>query len=203
MVLSAIRISIQWCPPTVQRSHKAFRLSRRRYKTPDRFLFGLILFYQASSVVLLTGTNYAIIQEPSMDTFCQQSLQRTVISQTTSPFDVESHSIALDTNDVQPEPSLCQEPFCFVTDTDNTSLVIDTGANWVIVKDAKLLHNFQACSGSVKGIGGNPVSILGKGSCRINFRSDDDLSVSIEMHDDVYVPRPPLTSFLLNYLFQT
>ena len=77
-----------------------------------------------------------------MDTFCQQSLQQTVISQTTSPFDVESHSILLDTNDVQPEPSLCQEPFCFVADTDITSFVIDTGANRVIVKDAKLLHDF-------------------------------------------------------------
>ena len=98
-----------------------------------------------------------------MNTFRQQSLQRTVISQTTSPFDVESHSIALNANDVQPEPSLCQETFCFVADTDSTSFVIDTGANRVIVKDAKLLHNFQACSSSVKGVRGNPVSILGKG----------------------------------------
>ena len=106
MVISAIRIPVQWCPPTVQQSCKAFRLSSRRYKTPNRFLFGSLLFYQASSVVSLPGTNYALIQEPSMDTFCQQSLQRTVISQTTSPFDVESHSIALDANDVQPEPPL-------------------------------------------------------------------------------------------------
>ena len=108
LVLSAIRIPVQWCPPTVQRSRKAFRLSCRRYKTPNRFLFGLLLFYQASSVVSLHGTNYALIQDPSMDTFRQQSLQRTVISQTTSPFDVESNSIALDANDVQLEPSLCQ-----------------------------------------------------------------------------------------------
>ena len=57
--------------------------------------------------------------------------------------------------------------------------------------DAKLLHNFQVCSGGVKGIGGNPVSILGKGSCRINLRSGDDLSDSIEMHDAVNVPTSP------------
>ena len=85
--------------------------------------------------------------------FCQQYLQRTVISQTTSPFDAESHSIALDANDVQPEPSLRREHFCFITDADSTSFVIDTGDNRVIVKDAKLLHNFQACSGGVKGVG--------------------------------------------------
>ena len=107
LFLSAIRISVQWCPPTVQQSRKALRLSRRRYKTPNRVLFGLLLFHQASSVVSLPGTNYALIQELLMDTFRQQSLQRTVIYQTTSPFDVESHSIALDANDVDPEPSLC------------------------------------------------------------------------------------------------
>ena len=103
-----------------------------------------------------------------MDTFRQQSFQQTVISQTTSPFDVESHSIALDANDMQPEPSLCQEPFCFVAYNNSTSFLIDTGANRVIVKDAKLLHDFQACSGGLKDVGGNHVSILGKGSCRIN-----------------------------------
>ena len=42
--------------------------------------------------------------------------------------------------------------FCFIGDTYNTSFVIDTGANWVIVKDSKLLHDFQACSDGVKGV---------------------------------------------------
>ena len=191
LVLSAIRIPVQWCPPTVQRSRKSFCLSRWRYKNPNRFLFGLLLFYQTSSVVSLPGTNYALIQEPSMDTFRQQSLQRTVISQTTSPFDVESHSIALDANNVQPETSLCWEPLCFISDTDSTSFVIYTGSNRVIVKGAKLLHGFQACSGGVKGVGGNPVSILGKGSCRINLRADNDSSDSIDMHGAVYVPTSP------------
>ena len=44
LVLSAICIPVQWCPLTVQRSCKAFRLSRRRYKTPNQFLFGLPFF---------------------------------------------------------------------------------------------------------------------------------------------------------------
>ena len=60
-----------------------------------------------------------------MDTFRQQYLQRTVISQTRSPFDVESHSIALDANNMQPEPSLRRGPFCFVADTNSTSFIID------------------------------------------------------------------------------
>ena len=123
-----------------------------------------------------------------MDTFRQWLLQWTVIYQTTVTFNVDSNSIVLKADDVQPEPSLCQEPFCSIADTYSTSFFLDTRANWVIVKYAKLLHNFQACSGGVKGVGGNPIFILGKGLCRVNLRSDNDLSDSIEMHDTVYVP---------------
>ena len=53
LVLSAIRIPIQWCPPTFQRSHKAFRFCRRLYKIPRRVLFGLFYF---SSLVCRLAT---------------------------------------------------------------------------------------------------------------------------------------------------
>ena len=43
----------------------------------------------------------------------------------------------------------------------------------------------------MKGVGGNPVSILGKVSCWVNLRADNDSSDSIEMHNDVYVPKSP------------
>ena len=122
-----------------------------------------------------------------MDPFRQRSLQRTVISQTTSPFNVDSNSIALDADDMKPQPSLCRESFCFISVTDSTSFVVDTGANQVIVKDAKLLQYFQACSGGVKGVGGNHVSIIGNGSCWVNLRADGDLSDSVDIHDALYV----------------
>ena len=80
-----------------------------------------------------------------------------MIYQTTSPFNVDSNSIALDTDYVQPEPYLRREPFCFIANTNSTLFVIYTGPNRVIVEDAKLLHDFQACSDGVKGVGGNPV----------------------------------------------
>ena len=50
-----------------------------------------------------------------------------------------------------------------------------------------MFHDFKACSGGVKGVGGNPVSILGKRSCHITLQSDDGLSDSIKMKDKVYV----------------
>ena len=126
-----------------------------------------------------------------MDTFRQLSLQRTVISQTMSLFNVYLNSIALDADDLQPGPSLRQETFCFISDTDSTSFVIDNGSNLFIVKDSKLLHNLQACSGGVKVVGVNHVSIIGKGSCWVNLQADNYLSDSIDMHDAVYVPTSP------------
>ena len=43
LVLSAIRIPVQWCPPTVQRSRKSFCLSRRATKIQIEFF--LVYFY--------------------------------------------------------------------------------------------------------------------------------------------------------------
>ena len=43
----------------------------------------------------------------------------------------------------------------------------------------------------MKGVGGNHVSILGKGSCRVNLRAENDLFDSFEMHNYVYVPTSP------------
>ena len=126
-----------------------------------------------------------------MDASHQRSLQWTVIYQTTSPFNVDLNYIGLDADDVQTETSLCQETFCFISNTDSTSFVIDTGANWVIVKDAKLIQNLQSGSGGVKGVGGNSVSILGNGSFWVNLRADNDFSDSIDLHDAVYVPTSP------------
>ena len=114
LVLSDIRIPIQWCPTTVQRSCKGFILSCRRFITPWQVLFGFIFFGQASYIVSLPGTNYAIVKESSLDTFCQGLLQRSVIYQTTA--DVDSNSTAIDVDTVQPDFHLHNKPFCLIDD---------------------------------------------------------------------------------------
>ena len=43
----------------------------------------------------------------------------------------------------------------------------------------------------MKGVGVNPVSILGKGLYQVNLRADDDSSNAIDMHDAVYMPTSP------------
>ena len=43
----------------------------------------------------------------------------------------------------------------------------------------------------MKGFGGNPVSVIVKGSCQVNLRADNDSSDYIEMHDAVYVLTSP------------
>ena len=43
----------------------------------------------------------------------------------------------------------------------------------------------------MKGVGGNNVSVIGKRSCRVNMRANDDLSDSIEIHNAVYMSTSP------------
>lgn len=191
MVLSAIRIPIQWCHPQVQRSHKVLRHSRRHL--PRRFwLFALLSLSQPSQAVhLLPGTNHALVHEASLDSFRQQSLQRTVVSNATSSHPAGVHAMPSDVDDAKPDVNIRKQPHCFVVDTDSKSYVLDTGANRFIVRDVKLLDNFQAVRGDVKGIGGTPVSIQGVGNLRLALQSDDGLCDEVLVKGAVYVPTSP------------
>jgi hypothetical protein len=86
---------------------------------------------------------------------------------------------------------LQQIPYCFIADTDSVPYVLDTGANRVILNDVKLLKEFQPCTGSVKGIGGDPVTLGGVGSLRLPLKSDDGKVNYVTVDDAVYVPTSP------------
>jgi hypothetical protein len=45
--------------------------------------------------------------------------------------------------------------------------LIDSGANAVIVNDVKLLTDFRASAGGVKGIGGLHIALKGSGQCDV------------------------------------
>ena len=45
-----------------------------------------------------------------------------------------------------------QEPFCFVVDIDSVLFILDTGANHIIINDAKLLDHLSSTSAKVRGI---------------------------------------------------
>ena len=76
-------------------------------------------------------------------------------------------------------------------DTDSIPYLIDTGANRIIVNDLKLLTNFKAVRGGVKGVGGTAVSIYGIGALSMSLQADDGSVNKISIEGAVYVPSSP------------
>jgi len=59
-----------------------------------------------------------------------------------------------------------------VVDTDSVPSIIDTGANRILVNDAKLLHDLTPTTDKVKGIEGKCVRISGVGKLSLHLKSD-------------------------------
>ena len=78
-----------------------------------------------------------------------------------------------------------------MADTNSVPYLIDTGANCVIINNIKLLSNFKAIRGCVKGVGGTFVYIHGIGSLSLPLKSDAGAVDSVCIHDAVYVTSPP------------
>jgi hypothetical protein len=190
MVLSAIRIPIQWCSPPYQRAHKTARLFRPCRPSLFKLLFSF-LFIAPTTVYSLPGTQHALVPEASLNSLRQTALRQTVVSNAT----FEADGIAMSTDSVAANASasdLPQEPFCFIANTDSSQYLVDTGANRVILNDAKLFEkDFSPIQGDVKGVGGNPVPIKGHGTHKIELISDNGLRDTIVIADAVYVPSSP------------
>jgi hypothetical protein len=69
--------------------------------------------------------------------------------------------------------------------------VLDTGANRFILNEAKLFKEFQLRTGSVKGIGGDPVTLVGVGSLCLPLKSDNGKVDYVDVYDAVYAPTSP------------
>jgi hypothetical protein len=104
---------------------------------------------------------------------------------------IPDEPIALDGITSAPDAKLKNLPYCFIADTDSVTYVLDTGANRLIINNAKLFAKFAASNGRVKGIGGDPVQILGTGSVRIPLKSGDGKVDHVSFDDAVYVPTSP------------
>jgi hypothetical protein len=191
MVLSAVRIPIQWCPPSLQHSEK-----NRRRAMPCRSSLLLLLllgslFRPSTAVYILPGTNHAIISggAPSLDSVRQQHLIDTVIQVSTTSND--EPYFALPIEGASPPESLPTQPYCFVADTDSFPFVLDSGANRFIVNDPTLFSSFKPKLGLVKGIGGSPVPLTGTGTIRLPLKSDSGTIDTVTIDDAVYIPTSP------------
>ena len=211
LVLSAIRIPIQWCQPEVQRTHRVHRLSRRR-SVRTLALWSLFAISRVDVAYSLPGTPHMLIPTASLDSTRQNQLRDTVIANTATTSPPQAFP-SVDAANSPITDAIPTTPFCFVADTDSARFTLDTGANRIIVNDVKLLDDFQSVSGDVKGIGGTPVAIKGVGTCRIPLPCDDGSYNTIPIHDAVYVPSSPFNLIppqlliqqmkALNYRIQT
>jgi hypothetical protein len=150
-----------------------------------------------STYYLLPGTNHAvIIGDSSNDALRQYAYIQTAINDAAANHPVSPDPDATKTSDLPTAnaaeaDNLRQAPYCFVADTDSIPYVIDTGANRVIINNAKLFHEFRPTNGKVKGIGGTPVSLNGIGTVKLPLRSDDGTVDQVILRNAVYVPSSP------------
>jgi hypothetical protein len=197
MVLSAIRIPIQWNRPQIQhtlKDRKRVRIHRRPLSLKRLLWLPLLLFSFASvpRVYAIPGTNHALIPGgSSLDRHQQHNYVDTMVNSAVAANSDPDEPIALDGIASAPDSKLKNLPYCFVADTDSVAYVLDTGANRLIINNAKLFAKFTASNGRVKGIGGDPVQILGTGSVRIPLKSDDGKVDYVSFDDAVYVPTSP------------
>jgi hypothetical protein len=208
MLLSVIRIPIQWCQPGIQHQNKnKHRLKPRTHRSRPfssswikRALISLLAFNTISQTYALPGTNHAITNEPSKDSLRQQKYVKTVINNMVNSHpDTDAYCLPV-SNTTALDPNLRSKPHCFIADTDSIGCILDTGANRVIVNNAKLFTSFKPEKGSVLGVGG-PVTVIGTGTAVLPLTSDSGTVDKIEFHDAVYVPTSPYCLFPSQLLY--
>ena len=209
-LLSAIRIPHHWCPPLLQRKCKTIRFSdwnrrlhrtqRRRFKFRHTFvtilLLPLFLFKQSQAVHIVQGTSYALVKgDQSLDISRQQKYVNSLIDQLDTINSEENQNLALVTTQSVPKSTptslLRQDPVSFIADTDSVLYIIDTGANRIVVNDARLLTNLKISSSAIKGIGGKTINIAATGKLALPLRSDDGTLDLVSDLDAVLVPSCP------------
>jgi hypothetical protein len=137
MVLSAIRIPIQWNRPQIQHTLKDCKRVQilRRPLSLNRLLWlPLLLFSFASAprVYAIPGTNHALVTGgSSLDRHQQYNYVDTMVNAAVAASSDPNKPIVLDGTTSAPEPDakLKKLPYCFVADTDSVAYVLDTGAS--------------------------------------------------------------------------
>jgi hypothetical protein len=132
MVLSVIRLPIQWCHPLVRRSDKDRRFTRRTRRLSRTCpLLALLALSNVPIYHALPGTDHVLIKgKTSSDISRQQQSVRMAINNAAIshplPPDMAHSTTA---NDNAKPVTLRNTPYCFVADTGSIPYVLDTGAN--------------------------------------------------------------------------
>ena len=215
--MSAIHIAPMRCPLSIQRLRKNVKFTtsnqrllklhkRRRYKGYLSVLWPLLYFSTlATSAHAIPGTNHVLVKgDTSSDKTREQNYVNAIfeslddnrssgtISKST-PATTETTSTPT-VGSVLKKAAITDirtEPYCFLADIDSVSYVLDTGANRIIVNDARLLHDLRPTSDKIKGVGGRCVRIAGTGRLILPLKtSNNKLNLVSDLHA-VYVPSCP------------
>ena len=211
-VLSVIRITTANCNSVTQHLVKHILFTKRdqylkrahmhpriKYKRLQLFLLPLLYLFSATpSVHAVPGTNHVLFKgHTSLDKTRQHKYVDTIINKLEKDNNIITKSASNTISEAAALPSplstrgLQQEPYCFVVDTDSIPYIIDTGANRIIVNDARHLQDLVATSDKIKGIGGKCVRIAGVGKLSLPLTSDDGSIDVISGLNAVYVPSSP------------
>lgn len=189
-------------PPYLQHSRRQhIRASTKRqpnYKNAFRYLF-LAMTLRASDAAPtyyhIPGSNHAFIKgATSLDQSRQEKYVKTILDNANKQNPANTCTNGnkcpchINTSPIPPPASNDNnEPRIFIADTDSLNIIIDTGANRVIVNDAKQLKNFKAKDISVKGIDGRKTRSCGIGEFHMTLQSDTGKRTTIIFDDAVYV----------------
>ena len=197
MVLSAVTLPFEHCNPKLQKYRKQRHLTTRYrwLRKRERSMWSLFTFISVlmgqtpHTVYAIPGSNHAIMPESSKDPVRKQNYVDTVVKNISGNH-LGTILTASDHVSNQPQHSdkktQCY-PRCFIVDTDSISFIIDTGANWFIVNDARLMNNYKPSNTRVKCISGDPAIASGTSYINLKMQSDDGEVVRINKLPVVHV----------------
>lgn len=159
MVLSTVNVPLRCYPSVLQHRRKQSMRCQTHCSFFHKWPFFALLFMAPTRIYALPGTNHAIIPESSLDSFRQHALRTTAINNAVTRANSSPPFPPTVDDAVTVDDDLPTQPYSFITDTDSNQYLLHTGANRVILNDAKLLRNFQLANGNVKGVGGSPALI--------------------------------------------
>ena len=217
--LNRVSIPIQKCPPNLQQEMRNFKRSKHRPSRclKLRACFPLVFFIPALDPVLATttnallggafatsrcfgrtgdryhplpGTRFAIDTQPDPSTvtskYAQSKFTTSVVQSLTQG---TSEGVCLN---AEPTAKYVRNslPYCFIADTDSITVVLDTGANRVIVNEKNLRTDFHLSREQVKGLQGKPITAGGRGRLRMKLESVDGHVEEID-HLAIFCPTSP------------
>ena len=138
----------------------------------------------------LPGTRFAVDTQPDPDAVTSSHVQTKLATSVVQGLTREDKTSICMNAKSTPAEEINSMPYCFIADTDSITVVLDTGANRVIVNEKRLLTKFRHSREQVKGLQGKPIIAGGQGRLRLKIESTDGHVEEID-HSAIFCPTSP------------